>query len=70
MKSDVKGYYAHIDHVKLCEMLHQQFPKEPHFNRLLWQFMRREREFAGEFITIERGIPLDSSLSPYLEDST
>jgi len=66
IKSDVKGYYAHIDHVILTEQLRHVFPNEPILQRQLWQFMRRTTEFGGVFNDVEKGIPLGASLSPLL----
>jgi hypothetical protein len=66
IKSDVHGYYAHIDHVLLMEQLHLLLPKEKPLLALVWQSMRRDREFGGLFESLERGLPLGSSLSPLL----
>lgn len=66
MKSDVKGYYAHIDHF----ILHHQFctllPQETELQRLLWMFLQRTVERGGNYRDVEVGIPLGSSLSPQL----
>jgi len=64
IKSDVKGYYAYIDHCILAEQLRTLLPNEVHLHRLIWQFMRRTTEFGGNYQDIERGIPLGASLSP------
>lgn len=66
IKSDVKGYYAHIDHVILAEQLRELLPNEIRLHNLVWDSLRRTTEFGGEYRDIERGIPLGSSLSPLL----
>lgn len=66
IKSDVKGYYAHIDHLILAEQLRALLPDETALHRLLWAFMRRTTEFGGNYTDIERGLPLGASLSPLL----
>lgn len=66
IKSDVKGYYAHIDHTLLHEQLHHLLPNEPELNRILWQFMRRTVELGGHYREVECGLPLGASLSPLL----
>lgn len=66
MKSDVKGYYAHIDHF----ILHTQFctllPQETELQRLLWLFLQRTVERGGNYREVEKGIPLGASISPQL----
>lgn len=66
MKSDVKSYYASMDHY----ILHQQFcallPQETELQRLLWCFLQRTVERGGNYREVEKGIPLGSSLSPLL----
>ena len=64
IKSDVKSYYASIDHVILHQQLHHLLPNEEKLNRLLWNFMRRTVEFGGNYRDVEIGLPLGASLSP------
>ncbi|HEW97949.1 MAG: hypothetical protein DRR16_16605 [Candidatus Parabeggiatoa sp. nov. 3] len=66
MKSDVKGYYAHIDHLIINEQLRYCLPHEPELVRLIWLFMRRTTEFGGNYTDVERGLPLGASISPLL----
>jgi RNA-directed DNA polymerase len=66
IKSDVKGYYAHIDHSILLDQLHALLPNEIELNRQLYHYLHRTTEFGGEYRDVEKGIPLGSSLSPLL----
>jgi hypothetical protein len=66
MKSDVKGYYAQIDHLILHEQFCTLLPHEIELQRLLWQFMQRTVERGGNYRDVARGIPLGASLSPLL----
>ncbi len=66
MKSDVKGYYAHISHLIINEQLRYCLPHEPELVRLIWLFMRRTTEFGGNYSDVERGLPLGGSISPLL----
>ena len=66
MKSDVKGYYAHIDHHILLDQLNTLLPKETRLQGLLSRFLQRSVERGGNYRDITCGIPLGSSLSPLL----
>jgi len=66
IKSDVKSYYASIDHLILAEQLRVLLPNERQLHRVLWNFMRRACEFGGDYTDIEKGLPLGASLSPLL----
>lgn len=66
IKSDVKGYYAHIDHSIVQQQFEQLLPNEPLLSGLLWQFMRRTVEHGGHYRNVARGLPLETSLSPLL----
>lgn len=66
IKSDVKGYYASIDHTILAEQLRALLPHEIELHRLVWNFMRRTTEYGGNYTDVERGLPLGASLSPLL----
>jgi len=66
MKSDVKGYYAHIDHEIVMEQLHYCLPFEPEITQLVWLFLRRTTEFGGNYVEVQRGLPLAASISPLL----
>jgi len=65
MKSDVKGY-AHIDHEIVMEQLHYCLPFEPEITQLVWLFLRRTTEFGGNYVEVQRGLPLAASISPLL----
>ena len=57
MKSDVKSYYASIDHT----LLYNQFCElvcEPYLRRIVWQYLKRTVEWGGTYKDIERGISL------------
>ena len=66
IKSDIKGYYANIDHTVINEQFQHLLPNEPMLHTLLWQFMRRTVEFGGNYRDVECGLPLGASLSPLL----
>ena len=65
-KSDVKSYYASIEHRILHDQLCLLFPNEPILCRLFWQFMQRTVERSGNYCDFGKGITLGSSLSPLL----
>ncbi|OQW93872.1 MAG: hypothetical protein BWK79_08880, partial [Beggiatoa sp. IS2] len=66
LKTDVLGYYAHLDHF----ILHQQFcallPEEKYLQRLIWQYLKRSIYDGGNYYDIERGISLGCPLSPLM----
>ena len=63
-KSDVKSYYANIEHSILSEQLHFCLPNEVALHQMIWQFMHRTTEFGGNYNNVERGLSLGASLSP------
>jgi RNA-directed DNA polymerase len=65
LKTDVKSYYASIDHVRLQEELSKYIPDKGVL-RLLWQYMRWCAERGGLFYDIECGISLGCPLSPLM----
>lgn len=65
-KSDVKSYYASIQHRIVYDQLCTLLPDEPKLCRLIWQSLQRTVERGGNYRDIEQGIPLGSSLSPLL----
>ena len=65
LKTDVKSYYASIDHVLLHEQLSKHIPDKGVL-RLLWHYMRRCAERGGMFYDIECGISLGCPLSPLM----
>ena len=65
MKSDVRSYYASIDHMILFDMLTAQV-HDRFVLRLLCQYMKRTVCFGGLYRAVERGIPLGCALSPLM----
>jgi len=65
MRTDVAGYYAHIDHRILLEQLARRLPDRRVLN-LLWQVLHRSVSVGGLYRDIERGIARGSPLSPLL----
>lgn len=64
-RTDVKSYYASIDHDKLLDQLAPYVPDRNVMN-LLVQYMRRTEEYGGTFRDITRGIPGGCTLSPLM----
>ncbi|MEE2743625.1 MAG: reverse transcriptase domain-containing protein [Bdellovibrionota bacterium] len=65
MRSDVKSYYASIDH----HILFNQFcdlVKEPYLRRIVWQYLKRTVDINGNYVSIEKGISLGCPLSPLM----
>ena len=65
IRTDVKSYYASIDHECLIERLSLVIQDRRVLN-LIEQYLRRTAEQGGLFWESERGIPLGSPLSPIL----
>jgi RNA-directed DNA polymerase len=65
MKSDVKGYYASIDHTILLRQLDKDIA-DPFIWRLLVQFVKRSVERDGTFKSITCGISRGCPLSPVI----
>ncbi|MDM8568998.1 reverse transcriptase/maturase family protein [Thiotrichales bacterium HSG1] len=66
MKSDVKGYYANVDHRILLDQFAALLPNEIELQRLVWMFMQRTVERGGNYRDITKGLPLGASISPQL----
>ena len=64
-RTDVKSYYASIDHHRLMDQLAEHVTDRDSLN-LLWQYMRRTVEYGGTFREITRGIPAGCALSPLI----
>jgi len=64
-KTDVRSYYASIDHYTLLIKLHD-FIHDSKIIGYVWQFLNRCVEWGGLYQDISRGIPRGSSLSPLL----
>ncbi|MFT5675108.1 MAG: RNA-directed DNA polymerase, partial [Paraglaciecola sp.] len=65
MKTDVKGYYASIDHTILLRQLDKDIA-DPFIWRLLVQFVKRTVERGGTFKSITCGISRGCPLSPVI----
>ncbi len=64
-RSDVKRYYASIDHEILFAQLKQHIA-DARLLDLLWQYLRRTIYDGGRYETMKLGIPLGCSLSPLM----
>ena len=64
-RTDVKSFYASIDHHCVYEQLCERV-KDVGLLRLLWQYLRRTVEMGGSFCEIENGISLGCPLSPLI----
>ncbi|MDM8567888.1 reverse transcriptase domain-containing protein, partial [Candidatus Halobeggiatoa sp. HSG11] len=66
LKTDVEGYYAHIDHMVLYNQLQALIPNEQYLLRLTWQFLKRTVYADGNYYDREQGISLGNPLSPLM----
>ncbi len=62
-RTDVKSYYASIDHDVLVGQL-QRYVKDPRVLKLLWRYVHRLVVQDGRYREVHRGIPLGCPLSP------
>ncbi len=65
LRTDVKSYYASIDHFLLLDQLAEHV-KDRHVLNLLSQYLRRSSERGGRFWDYEKGISLGCPLSPLI----
>ncbi len=65
MKSDVRSYYARIDHEILFNLL-QKYVPDRLVQKLLWQYIRRTVYCDGFYRDVKRGISLGCPLSPLM----
>lgn len=65
MRTDIRGYYQHIDKQQVWQQVVSQLPGQP-LHALWWQFLHYSVECGGEFHTPERGIPRGCALSPLI----
>jgi hypothetical protein len=65
LRTDVKSYYASIDHMLLLDRL-ALWVRDPFILNLPGQYMRRTAERGGSFWDYERGISLGCPLSPLI----
>jgi RNA-directed DNA polymerase len=64
-KTDVKSYYASIDHYVLMMKLYD-YIFDTNILNYIWQFLNRCVEYGGLYRDVTIGIPKGSSLSPLL----
>ena len=64
-RTDVKSYYASIDHRILFHQVRQQV-KETRILPLVWQYLTRVVSDGGDYTAIEQGIALGCPLSPLM----
>jgi len=65
LRTDVKSFYASIDHLLLMDRL-AFYIGDRHILNLLGQYLRRTSERGGEFWDYEKGISLGCPLSPLI----
>ncbi len=65
MKSDIKRYYASIDHMLLINTL-SELITDKYVLRLLWQYLKRSVCYGGNYREVTRGISLGCPLSPLI----
>ncbi len=65
LKTDVKSYYASIDHHLLLDRFADHIRDKAVLN-LIGQYLRRTAERGGEFFDYDRGISLGCPLSPLI----
>ncbi len=65
LRTDVKSYYASIDHLLLLDQL-AEYVKDRRVLNLLGQYLRRTAERGGVFWDYELGISLGCPLSPLM----
>ncbi len=65
LKTDVRSYYASIDHHLLLDRLAARVGDKVVLN-LIGQYLRRTAERGGEFFDYDRGISLGCPLSPLI----
>ncbi len=63
MKSDIKSYYASIDHMLLFDQF-DEYITDRYVLRLLWQYLKRSVSYGENYRDINRGISLGCPLSP------
>ena len=65
LRTDVKSYYASIDHLRLLDQLAVRI-KDRRVLNLIGQYLRRTSERGGSFWVYEKGISLGCPLSPLI----
>lgn len=64
LRIDIRGYYANIEHKKLLELLQRNFDN-PLILGYLHDIVKRLVDRDGVLFSLEKGIPLRSTLSPF-----
>ena len=64
-RSDIKSYYASIDHHVLMEQLHSHI-NDARVITLIWDYLNRTVQFGGLYRDIKRGISLGCPISPLI----
>lgn len=64
-RTDIRGYYRHINKQRLLDQVNQQVP-EPLLQDLIAQYVHYTVECGGEFYTPEKGICRGCALSPVM----
>ena len=64
-RTDVKSFYASIDHFALLDQL-SPFVPDKRVMSLLVQYLRRTHEHGGTFYSVTRGISARCPLSPLI----
>jgi hypothetical protein len=65
MRTDVKSYYASIDHERLLQRL-EVHVKDRRVLNLVYQYLKRTVEIGGTFLDIDRGLSPGCALSPVM----
>ncbi len=65
MRSDVKRYYASIDHMLLFDAL-SKYITDRYVLRLLWQYLKRSVSYGENYREVTKGISLGCPLSPLI----
>ncbi len=65
MKSDVKSYYASIDHAVMFDLA-EEYIDDPFVLRLIWNYLRRTVCFGENYREVTCGISLGCPLSPLM----
>ena len=65
LRTDIKGYYASIDHFLLMEQLAEHI-KDKFILNLVWQYLHRMVEHGGLYREIQQGISRGCPLSPLI----
>ena len=65
MKSDVKKYYASLDHDILMNLIREYVNESP-VTQLIYQFLKHVKYRNGNYVDVRRGICRGTALSPLL----